>query len=82
MIQYILFTPGYRVHPRWGQCKARPCTTLLFSVGKATQSWGRLSSFRSHLLVTSVAGVKVTTSLWSPTESRFFSLDLAQCFCC
>lgn len=46
MIQYILFIPGYPVHPGWGLCKARACKTLLFSVGKATQSWGRLSSAR------------------------------------
>lgn len=52
MIQCILFTPGCRVHPRWGQGKARACAALLFSVGKATQSWGRL------LLPLSLAGDK------------------------
>lgn len=83
MIQYILFIPGYPVHPGWGLCKARACKTLLFSVGKATQSWGRSPPpADSHLPVTSMAGGQVTASLQSPMESRFFSLDLAQCFCC
>lgn len=56
---------------------------LLFSVGKATGSWGASpSSADSYLPVTSMAGGKVTASLRSPTESRSFSLALAQCFCC